>query len=256
MMPKLTAVILTRNEAQHITACIESLRWADSVLVFDSYSTDATVTLAQEAGAAVLCHAFENYSTQRNAALDAAEGAEWVFFVDADERATPELAREIRQVIVEREEAGWWVPRHNYIFGHRMRATGWWPDHQLRLLHRGHASYDSNRAVHEVAILDGPEGYLEHPLLHYNYTTFEQFRQKQQRYTDYDATILLERGIRPKFYTPYTQAVRHFGWRFFTLQGWRDGGYGLLLSILMGYYEMVKYRKLSHLLRRQASQAK
>jgi len=246
----LTAIILTLNEERHVTACIESLRWADKTIVFDSNSQDATVDLAHEAGAIVIQHTFENYSAQRNAALDAAEGADWVFFVDADERATPALAQEIQKITAqEGPEAGWWVARHNYIFGHRMRATGWWPDHQLRLLRCSQARYDPNRAVHEVAVLDGPAGYLENPLIHYNYETLAQFRAKQQRYTDYDAGILQEKGIRPKVYTPYTQLFRHFWWRFITLKGWRDGIYGMLLSSLMAYYEMIKYQKLARLVR-------
>lgn len=237
----LKAVILTLNEERHIAACIDSVRWADDVVVFDSFSTDATVTLAKEAGATVQQHRFENYSQQRNAALDAVE-AEWIFFLDADERATPELAAEIRDVIAHRTEVGWWIPRHNYIFGHRMRGAGWWPDCQLRLLHRASARYDPNRAVHEEAILDGEAGYLQQPFIHYNYETLTQFVAKQRKYTDFDAGILLHKGIRPKPYTPYTQALRHFWWRFITLNGWRDGAHGVLLSALMSYYEMLKYR--------------
>ena len=244
---RLTAVILTLNEAHHITACIESLRWADHILVVDSYSRDATVSLARQAGAEVRQHPFENYSTQRNAALAAAAPAEWVFFVDADERATPELAAEVRRVIAERAEVGWWVPRHNYIFGHRMRASGWWPDYQLRLLRRDCASYDPARAVHEEAILNGDAGRLQSPLIHYNYETLAQFHIKQRKYTTYDAGVLLRQGIRPRVYTPYTQIPRHFWWRFMTLAGWRDGLYGVLLAGLMAYYEMVKYRKLRRL---------
>ena len=96
--PELTAVILTRNEAQHITQTIASLAWVDHVLIFDSYSDDGTPELAAEAGAEVLQSPFENYAQQRNAALDCVE-SDWVFFVDADERGTPELVREIRHVI-------------------------------------------------------------------------------------------------------------------------------------------------------------
>src|SRR5690606_27832263 len=105
----LTAIILTYNEAEHIQACIESVRFADHVLVFDSFSQDNTVELAQQAGAEVIQHRFENYASQRNAALKAAEGrADWVLFVDADERATPELAAEIRRIIEQQAaEAGW-----------------------------------------------------------------------------------------------------------------------------------------------------
>ena len=239
----LKAVILTLNEERHIAACIESVRWTDGVVVIDSHSTDNTVALARQAGAEIHFHPFENYSKQRNVALNAAD-ADWVFFLDADERATPELAEESRLVIATRDEVGWWIPRHNYIFGHRMRGAGWWPDSQLRLLRRDRARYDPDRAVHEEAILDGDVGTLEQPFIHYNYDTLQQFVAKQRKYTDFDAGILLQKGIRPKIYTPYTQALRHFWWRFVTLNGWRDGAHGILLSTLMSYYELKKYRQV------------
>jgi glycosyltransferase involved in cell wall biosynthesis len=249
-MTRITGVILTLNEARHVRACIESLHWTDRVLVFDSHSTDETVELARRAGADVVQHPFENYSQQRNAALDAAQPTDWVLFVDADERATDDVAEEIRSVTAqERPEVGWWIPRHNYIFGHRMRGAGWWPDTQLRLLRPDHAHYDEQRAVHEEAILDGPAGELAAPLVHYNYETLAQFHTKQRRYTDFDAQILQESGARPRVYTPYTQCLRHFWWRFVTLSGWRDGPYGILLSGLMAYYELVKYRKVRRLQR-------
>lgn len=244
----LKAVILTLNEAPHIAACIESVQWADGVLVFDSFSTDATVALSRQAGAEVIQHPFENYAQQRNAALDAV-AADWVFFVDADERATPELAQEIRQVAATDEKVGWWVPRHNYIFGHRMRGTGWWPDHQLRLLRHGRARYE--RAVHEVAVLDGAEGYLQAPMIHYNYNTLQDFLEKQRRYINYDVKVLVEKGEKSRFYTPYHRALRHFWWRFVTLNGWRDGAYGVLLSGLMAYYEMVKYGRVRRIYQSQ-----
>ncbi|MGC9400386.1 MAG: glycosyltransferase family 2 protein [Anaerolineae bacterium] len=248
--PQVTGVILTLNEARHITACIESLCWADDLVVLDSYSQDATVELARGAGARVYQHAFENYSQQRNVALELTADADWIFFVDADERATPELGAEIREVIDGCKAVGWWVPRHNYIFGHRMRGAGWWPDYQLRLLRPDHAHYDPRRAVHEEAQLEGSAAHLTQPLIHYNYETLQEFHARQQRYTDYDARVLLEKGVRPRIYTPYTQVPRHFWWRFVTLQGWRDGFYGLLLSTLMAYYEMIKYRKARRLWRR------
>jgi (heptosyl)LPS beta-1,4-glucosyltransferase len=239
----LKAVILTLNEERHIAACIDSLRWTDGITVVDSFSSDKTVGLAQQAGADIVQHRFENYSQQRNVALENVE-AEWIFFVDADERATPALGAEIRDVIMQQDKVGWWVPRHNYIFGHRMRGTGWWPDHQLRLLRRDSARYDPNRAVHEEAILDGEAGYLTQILIHYNYETLQQFIAKQRKYTNFDAGILLQKGVQPKFYTPYTQIPRHFWWRFITLNGWRDGFHGILLSGLMSYYEMRKYQRV------------
>ncbi len=239
---ELTAVILTLDEAQHIQACIESLRWADRIVVFDSFSQDDTVTLAKAGGAEVLQNLFENYAQQRNAALNAIQTG-WVFFVDADERGTPELGAEIRQVIETRPEMGWYVPRHNYIFGRLTRATGWYPDYQLRLFKHGKVHYE--RPVHEVAVVDGEIGYLERPLTHYNYRDTIQFHAKQRAYSTYEATILHEKGVRPRPHNFVLQPLRQFWWRFVTLRGFRDGLHGLRLSLYMMYYEWVKYRKLA-----------
>lgn len=240
--PTLTAVILTLNEAAHIQACIDSLRWADRVVVFDSFSQDETESLARAAGADVLHSRFENYAQQRNAALDVVQ-ADWVFFVDADERGTEELGAEIRQVMAVRPESGWYVPRHNYIFGRLTRGAGWFPDYQLRLFRQGKVRYE--RPVHEIAVVDGQIGYLQKPLLHYNYQDMAHFRAKQRVYTAYDAAILKADGVRPKPHNFVLQPLRHFVWRYVTLQGYRDGWHGLRLSLYMTYYEWVKYRKLA-----------
>lgn len=247
--PELCAVILTLDEAQHIGDCIESLQWVDRIVVFDAYSADDTLAIAREAGAQVFQSRFTNFAQQRNAALDAVK-TDWVFFVDADERGTEELGSEVRRVISERSEAGWYVPRHNYIFGKRTRGAGWFPDYQLRLFRHGKVRYE--RAVHEVAQVDGEIGYLQNVLVHYNYETVERFHHKQRQYTSFDARILYEEGIRPKIYTPFTQMLRHFWWRYVTLKGYQDGAHGLRLSLLMAYYEWVKYRKLGELQRDSA----
>jgi glycosyltransferase involved in cell wall biosynthesis len=153
-MTKLAAIILTKNEEQHIGACLDSLAWVERRVVFDSFSTDRTCDIAREHGAEVIQHPFSDYASQRNAALQAVE-AEWIFFVDADERATPELAGEITKIVAEAlplsrtggarrgaEIVGWHVPRHNYLFGKLTRGAGYWPDYQMRLLKRGSARYD------------------------------------------------------------------------------------------------------------------
>lgn len=241
---ELTAVILTYNEASHIRPCIESLRWADRVLVFDSFSEDETVALAEKAGAEIGQCVFENYAQQRNAALDSLT-TDWVFFVDADERGTPELGAEIRRVMAERPEQGWEVPRHNYIFGKLTLGAGWFPDYQARLFRYGRVRYE--RPVHELAVVDGDVGQLKNPLIHYNYRDIPHFHATQQNYTDYDAGILYQNGVHPKPQNYILQPLRQFWWRFVTLNGYKDGAHGLRLSLYMGYYEWVKYRKLRRL---------
>jgi glycosyltransferase involved in cell wall biosynthesis len=248
LVSKLTAIILTHDEAAHITDCIASLRFADHVLVFDSFSDDRTVELAKAAGAEVIQHAFTDYASQRNAALEAVKGtADWVLFVDADERVTPELAAEVRQVMEQLEYAAWRIPRHNYIFGKLTRGAGWYPDYQTRLLRVGAAHYDPARQVHEVTVLDGPEGTMTQPLVHYNYRDVRQFQEKQRRYSAYDAKILFEQGIRPKPQNYLLQPWRQFWWRFVTLKGYQDGLHGLRLSLFMAWYEAWKYWLLRRL---------
>jgi glycosyltransferase involved in cell wall biosynthesis len=241
-LPKLTAIILTLNEAVHIAACIQSLQWADEVVVFDSHSEDGTVAIAQAQGATVSQNKFENYAQQRNAAL-ASVATDWVFFVDADERGNDALAQEIRHKISTRPEAAWHVPRHNYIFDQLTLGAGWYPDYQLRLLKHGKVHYE--RPVHEIGEVDGEIGYLDNPLIHYNYIDPPHFHKKQRAYSTYDAKILKEQGIHPKPQNFVLQPLRQFYWRFVTLKGYQDGLHGLRLSLFMMYYEWVKYRKLA-----------
>jgi len=242
---RVTVIVPTLNEEHNILDCLESVAWADRCVVFDCFSTDRTLDLARQAGAEVMQHPFENFAQFHNAAMERVE-ADWILFVDADERATPELAEEVRLVTDgTREEVAWSVPRHNYIFGRLTLGAGWYPDYQSRLLLRGRVRWE--RPVHEVIVADGPEGYLENPLTHYNYEDLDDFIARQEKYTDIDAGILMEQGVRPRFYTPYSQAVRHFWWRFVTLRGTKDGLHGMWLSLLMAYYEAVKYRRLARL---------
>jgi glycosyltransferase involved in cell wall biosynthesis len=245
---KLIAIVLTRNESAHIADCIETLRFADDILVFDSFSDDDTVAIAQKAGVKVIQHRFENYASQRNAALEAVKGqADWVLFVDADERITPELAAEVREVMQKPGYAGWKIPRHNFIFGKLTRGAGWYPDYQTRLLKLAAAHYDPERQVHELVLLDGLEGTMVHPYIHHNYKDIAQFRTKQRRYAAYDARILFEEGIRPKPQNYILQPWRQFWWRFVTLNGYGDGLHGLRLSLLMAWYEFRKYLFLRQL---------
>ncbi|MFN8471826.1 MAG: glycosyltransferase [Anaerolineae bacterium] len=245
----ITAVILTRNEAEHIQECLASVAWADRRLVLDSGSDDGTPRIAREAGADVVVRPFRNFADQRNAAL-ALVRTPWVLFVDADERVTPSLADEVRRVTAESDgdgPVGYWIPRHNYIFGHLTRGGGWWPDYQLRLFRVGRAHYDPERAVHELVVLDGAAEYLSEPFVHYNYRDLEQFRRKQASYTSYDAGILYASGARARPRNFVLQPLREFRRRFVSLQGYRDGVHGVRMAGLMAYYEWVKYAKLSRL---------
>lgn len=247
--PHLTAIILTKNESAHIRDCLAALDFCDARLVFDSHSTDDTISIARECGAQVLSRPFDTYPNQRNAALDAVAGqTDWVLFIDADERVTPDLAHAVRQAMAQGDAyAGWRIARHNYIFGKLTLGAGWYPDYQTRLLRVGAAHYDPNRQVHEVVVLDGELGTIDTPLIHHNYINLAQFIEKQRRYTAYEARILYEQGVRPKPQNYILQPLRHFKWRYVTLKGYRDGLHGLRLSVLMAWYEFRKYQWLRDL---------
>lgn len=254
-IPDVTAVILTRNEAAHIQACLASVAWAGERLVVDTDSEDGTAEMAVAAGARLVNRPFVNYADQRNVALSLVT-TPWTLFVDADERIPPALAEEIRGVVARDDAAapvGYWIPRHNYIFGHLTRGGGWWPDYQLRLMRTDCARYDPQRAVHELVMLDGPEAYLRQPLVHYNYADLAQFRRKQAVYTSYDAGILYAQGQRAQPHNFILQPLREFRRRFIRLGGYRDGLHGLRMALLMTYYEWVKYRKLRALVQRNAT---
>lgn len=246
----LTGIVLTKNEAHNIVDCLDSLRFCDDLLVFDSFSDDETVMIAELAGARVLQRVFDNYTYQRNAALDAVESqTDWVLFVDADERIPAESAQEIRAVIERPGYAGWRIPRRNIIFGRLTTGAGWWPDYQTRLLRIGQARYDPARLVHETVLLDGELGTLSEPLIHYNYHDLSQFLYKQRQYTAYEAQALFDSRVRPKPWNELLQPLRHFHWRFFALKGYQNGLHGLRLSLLMTWYEFRKYRLLRQLWR-------
>ncbi len=235
----LTAIILTKNEAGNVAECIASLRdWVDSVVVWDAESDDGTIDIARSAGAQVVVHPFEHFAAQRQAALDGVE-AEWIFFVDADERATEAVAKEIRAVVgraTDQGPVGYWIPRRNFIVGRETRAGGFFPDYQLRLLRKGFATYDRQREVHEIVELAGEEGYLQEPLIHFNYQNWAQFYAKQRFYSAYEARILAARGIRPRPHNFVLQPLREFYRRFVALGGWRDGLHGLRLALLLAWY--------------------
>jgi hypothetical protein len=253
----LAAIVLTHNEQSHIGECLDTLAWVPHRVVVDDGSCDRTVQIARERGAQVIDHALQNFAAQRDFALGAVE-AEWVLFVDADERVTPGLAQQVSHLLSDPESleyAGWWIPRHNIMIGHQMRGGGWYPDHQLRLLRRTKARYDPSHPVHEIVILDGEAGYLDEHFLHYNYDSVAQFRRKMRRYTAFEAEILHEQGARLRPWTLLSMPLREFWRRFITLRGYRDHLYGLLFCGLMSWYTFITYRHLGRIRRSRANTA-
>ena len=250
-MSTVCAAIIARDAADTIERCLLSLQWADSLLVVvDDRTRDATAELARSIGARVELHSFEDYARQRNAALRMAD-SDWVLFVDSDEVATPELAEEVRCItgLYEGAAPGYWIPRRNIILGRWVRHAGWSPDYQMRLLRRADASYREDRIVHELVDLKSQAGYLRNPLLHYNYSTLGEFMERQRHYARMEAVNRLRQEVRIKPQNYILQPWRQFWRRYVTLEGYREGWLGLLLSALLGYYELRTYLDLRALQR-------
>ena len=254
MATSIATVVLARDEARTIQRCLTALAWADHrLVVLDAATRDDTAERAAAVGAEVVVRPLHSFADQRNAAL-ALAAAEWVFFVDADEVVSAELAAEVRAVVGrseqdERSPAGYWVPRRNIICGRWGRHAGWYPDEQLRLLRRSRARYDTSRPVHEVVLLDGQAGHLVEPLVHYNYASLAQFLHKQARYADLEAQALFARGVRPRPHNFVLQPLREFRRRFLTLRGYREGVLGLQLAALLAWAELRTYCRLRALWR-------
>ena len=251
--PTVSAVILAHDELDLIQGCVASVAWADEILVVDDGTTDRLRALAEAAGAKVVVRPWQGFPRQRNAGLRLAIG-DWLLFVDADERVPPSLAREVRQTIAAPDETvGYWVPRRNIIAGEWVRHAGWWPDCQLRLIKRGHAHYDESRVVHELPILDGPDGTLTEPFLHLNYQTLGEFRETQRRYAHLEAVALWESGIRPKPHSIALQPIREFRRRTLELGGIRQGVMGVRLGLEMALASFRTYRELRSMMGQEQS---
>lgn len=252
MSEPLTAIVLTYNEAAHIVPCLRTVQWADDLLVIDSGSDDDTAELAAAHGARVLPRPFTTWAEQRNYALDQAT-TDWVLFVDADERVTLDLAREIQAALAEAQDTvhvGYWIPRQNVILGRWVRHAGWYPDFQLRLFRRSCGRYDPARPVHELVQLSGEAGKLTPLLVHLNYSSWGQFWAKQRRYARFEAERLKGAGIRPKPHSLILQPIRELRRRYWELRGHREGLLGLQLSLALSWSTFVTYVHLWQLHRR------
>ncbi len=248
----LTIIALAWNETEHLRACFASLKTlvdltgAATLVLFDSAGDDATLKIAREVADRVVIADFDNFAAQRNRALDLAS-SRWVFFIDADERCTPQLAQEIARAIEKGDCAAYRVPRRNILFGHEVRHTGWSPDYQVRLLERARCRYDESRRVHELPTVDGETGTLKSKLVHYNYDTWGQFIAKQRAYSDLEAQALYASGRRASLKSIMGQPLRELKRRLVDYKGYRDGLLGIALSVAMALHVAQTYIKLRRL---------
>lgn len=237
-----TAVVLAKNEEKNIAACLESLKWCDEVIVVDDYSKDNTVKIAEEYGTQVFKHKLnDDFASQRNFGLEKAKG-EWVLFVDSDERVTPALATEIKNVVADTENVGFYIKRRDFIWGKELKHGEVGNAEFIRLAKKGAGFW--KRRVHEFWEIKGEVGKLENPLFHYPHQTLREFidhveyfstLHAQERWREGEHSNLLKIIFLPK--------VKFFQ-NWILKLGFLDGTAGIVVALLMSFHSYLAWSKL------------
>jgi glycosyltransferase involved in cell wall biosynthesis len=240
----ITVFTLTFNEARQLRAVMESVKWADEIIVVDSFSTDGTVEIAREYGAKIISEKFCGFGKLRNFALDAAKH-DWILSIDSDERCTPELMEEIRRELGKGPSCdAYHVPRKSHFLGHWIRHCGWYPDYRQPQFFNRKKMHYADELVHETYVLDGRLGYLKQHALQYPWDTLEIAAGKLQRYSTLMARRYDEEGKKASLFKILVNPVVMFWKTYVHKLGFLDGSHGLILAGLYGYYTFLKHAKL------------
>ena len=245
-MTKLTSIIPTGNEQDNIVEAIQSVRFSDEIMVVDSFSTDDTVKLARPLVDTILQREYENSASQKNWAIPQAKH-EWILLLDADERVTSELQKEVMRMIHSNTEySGFWIRRENYFMGKKVRFSGWQGDKVIRLFRRDECKYE-NKHVHAEIISSGKIGILHHKLLHNTFASKEAYLSKLDRYAqlqakDYDKSV--------KYLSPFHTVIKpivRFLKHYFLQLGILDGYVGFVISSYQAKAVAMRYRYIQEI---------
>jgi glycosyltransferase involved in cell wall biosynthesis len=248
-MPRISVYVITFNEADKIEAALRSVRWADEIVVADSFSTDATVEIARRYTDRIVQVPFEGFGKLRNAVLAQLTG-DWIFSLDADERCTEAAGDEIRRVAADPGACdAYRVPRRNYVFGRWVRHSGYFPDfRQPQLFRRGRLRYTED-AVHETYVLDGTLGTLREPIAQVPFRDLAQMLYKMQRYSTLGVERLEQRGVKSSMATALLHATASFLRHYVVKLGMLDGWAGFVIAF--ANFEGTFYRYAKHLERQR-----
>jgi glycosyltransferase involved in cell wall biosynthesis len=247
--PRLSAVVITLNEEAHIRRCLESVAWADEVVVVDACSHDKTVQIAREFTDRVIVRPWAGFTAQKNFALEQSAG-EWILSLDADEEAAPELRPEIVVTIADARAChGYAVRRQNMFLGRWIRHGGLYPDWQVRLFRRGRGRF-ATRAVHESVAVMGAVGHLRGHLVHRSYEGVSDFIERANRYSSLAAEQMVGEGRRVRAGELLLRPLGRFLSMYVMKRGFLDGRRGLLLATLYAYYVFMRSAKVWEVTRR------
>ena len=253
----LSVVIGTKNEEDKIGRCLESIKWADEIVVVDDLSEDRTLEICQKFGAKVISHKSCGYLNQQwNIGVDNATG-DWILEMDADEIVSEELKRAIQEVLIANSDyAGYKFKRKNYFLGHFMKFGGWYECYYTKLFKRKLGKY-IGRSVHVNATLrlNGKEGIIDADMEHYPFSSIAQFVQRQNYYTSVEARVMYEEmGRVDEKLLRYQMIRRPFRlfWKLYVKKkGYKDGRYGLIFAILNAWKHFLLWAKYWELIRQK-----
>lgn len=245
--PKISVVMTVLNEEKRIQDCLESVTWADEIIVVDDGSTDKTIEIAKKFTDNIIPHKSEGFvEPSRNFAISKASG-DWILVLDADEVVPISLALKLQEIANGPTKAEYVrVPRKNIIFNKWMQHTGWWPDYNIRFFKKGSVTWPNK--IHAQAQLNGLAIDLgpqeENALKHYNYDSISQFLKKLDSYTTVTARERVEEKKEFHWRDILILPVHEFLSRYFARKGYKDGLHGLVLSLLEAFYEFITCLKV------------
>jgi glycosyltransferase involved in cell wall biosynthesis len=244
-MTKLSVVLTTLNEERNIDRCLSSVRWADEIIVIDSFSADRTVELAHKYTDRVYQHEFPGSSKQVERGIQYAMH-DWVFYIDADEEVSPELAKQIQEVLsTPGDIVGYEILRKPSAFGKWIEHGGWFPDYPFRMFRKDSYVADHHE-VHGGFSSTGKKGRLDGLLYHHTYETIYSYVQKMNDYTSLQVSSKLasDPELQPKRHNLILSPVSHFLRMFFSKRGYKDGFHGFVLALLDATYTLLLYAKI------------
>jgi len=252
MRKTISIAMIAMNEEANLPRTLESVRWADEIVIVDSGSTDRTIEIAHSFGAKTAFNAIIGHGEQKNVALDLCT-SEWILLLDADEVLSAELQNEIRQLLAcedgsEPEFGAYWIPRLNLVFGRWVRHGGFYPDRKLRMFKRGSARLSEGVGPHSTPQFQGPKGRLKHDMLHYAYPSLTIYLEHMNRYSSEIAKLLHKRGrtsnsLAAFLWNGVANPAATFVYNYFFRLGFLDGREGLLLHLNHSVYIHWKFIK-------------
>jgi len=238
----ISAIVLTRNEEKNVGGCLKGLKWCDEIVVIDDYSEDGTGEIAKKLGAKVFKrHLNNDFAAQRNFGLEKAEG-NWVLFVDADERVSPELAEEIKKTIKKTDFDGFYLKRQDWFGGRWLKHGETANVRLLRLARKGSGKW--KRKVHEVWEIKGKISELENPFLHYPHPTISDFLKQINFHSTLHAEALRDEKVRPSLFQLIANPLGKFIQNYIFKLGFLDGMPGFIVAMMMSFHSFLSRAKL------------